>query len=99
MKAHAFSRRDHLTSGRHHWRIELADEHAALQRVLLVFSRRRLRIEALHYALSPDAAELHVDARCPAPEAGAVSAQLRRIVEVLAVAEESDAEEVPVSPL
>ena len=58
--------------------------HAVLPRILLVFSRRRLRIEALQYFhLDAGAdAEIQVDLECEPSMAAEVTAQLRRIVEV-----------------
>ncbi len=83
---------DHPASNNRHWYVELLGEQAGLQRVLLVFSRQRLRITGFEYALRPGCATLHVQASCSAQQARAVSAQLGRIVEVLTVAEEPEPE-------
>ena len=58
--------------------------HAVLPRILLTFSRRRLRILALHYFhLDEDAeTEIQIDLECEAAMAGELAAQLRRVIEV-----------------
>ena len=58
--------------------------HAVLPRITLAFSRRRLRIQALHYFHLDEAgdAEVQVDLECEPPMATELTAQLRRIVEV-----------------
>jgi len=58
--------------------------HGVLPRVLLAFSRRRLRIQALHYFHLDEAAdtEVQIDLDCDASTADEVTAQLRRIVEL-----------------
>jgi acetolactate synthase small subunit len=60
------------------------NEHAVLQRMLLVFSRRRLRIQALQF-FDVDAsrvAEMQVDLDCRPEHARDVVAGLRAVVEV-----------------
>jgi acetolactate synthase small subunit len=63
------------------------NEHAVLPRILLTFSRRRLRIDALQFFdLQADKpAELQIDLDCRAEQARDVLAQLRAIVEVTQV--------------
>ena len=58
--------------------------HAVLPRILLAFSRRRLRVQALHYFHLDEAAdtEIQVDLECEPGMATELTAQLRRIVEV-----------------
>ncbi len=58
--------------------------HAVLPRIALAFSRRRLRILALHYFHLDEAAtaEVQIDLDCERPMAMELTAQLRRIVEV-----------------
>jgi len=63
------------------------NEPAVLPRVLLTFSRRRLRIEAMHFfdlhAEKP--AEMQIDLSCSAEHIRDVMLQLRAIVEVTQV--------------
>ena len=64
--------------------VRARNDHAVLQRILLAFSRRRLRIQALQF-FDVDAhrpAELQVDLDCRPEDARAVLAQLQGIVEV-----------------
>jgi len=64
--------------------VRARNDHAVLQRILLAFSRRRLRIQALQF-FDVDArrpAELQVDLDCSAEHARALVAQLRAVVEV-----------------
>lgn len=67
--------------------IHAHNEPALLPRVLLTFSRRRLRIEAMQFfdlhAAKP--AEIQIDLECDPEHARAVLAQLRAIVEVTQV--------------
>lgn len=64
--------------------IHAHNDHAVLQRALLAFSRRRLRILALQmfdlHAEQP--AELQIDLSCSAETARELTSQLARIVEV-----------------
>ena len=69
---------------RHTIHLRAHHAHAVLPRIALAFSRRRLRIEALHYA-HPDEtapAAVRIDLDCEPPVAAELTAQLRRIVEV-----------------
>lgn len=67
--------------------IHAHNQHGVLQRMLLLFSRRRLRIEALQmFDLKPDRpAEIQVDLACEESVRRDLLAQLQRIVEVSAV--------------
>jgi acetolactate synthase regulatory subunit len=67
--------------------IHAHNEHSVLQRALLVFSRRRLRIAALQmFDLHPGRpAEIQVDVECDAATQRDLVAQLARIVEVVQV--------------
>jgi acetolactate synthase small subunit len=69
--------------------------HTVLPRILLTFSRRRLRIQALHYFHLDATAdsEIQIDLECEPRMAAELTAQLRRIVEV----KEVWSEVVPVS--
>lgn len=60
------------------------NEHAVLQRILLAFSRRRLRIQAMQFFdLEPGrAAEMQIDLDCDPHHARDVLAQIRAVVEV-----------------
>jgi acetolactate synthase small subunit len=64
--------------------IHAHNQHSVLQRILLVFSRRRLRIDALQlFDLVPgQPAEIQVDLHCEDATRRDLVAQLRRIVEV-----------------
>jgi acetolactate synthase small subunit len=64
--------------------IRARNEHAVLQRMLLVFSRRRLRIRALQFFDVDDsrAAEMQVDLACRPDHVRDVVAGLRAVVEV-----------------
>lgn len=72
--------------------IHTCNEPAVLPRVLLTFSRRRLRIEAMQFfdlhAGKP--AEMQIDLHCDPEHVRDVLAQLRAIVEVTQVWAESD---------
>ncbi|MCB1738863.1 MAG: hypothetical protein KDK91_00715 [Gammaproteobacteria bacterium] len=67
--------------------IRASNEHAVLSRILLVFSRRRLRLKALQMFDLDLArpAEIQVDLDCEPDTARDVLGQLRRIVEVMEV--------------
>ena len=67
--------------------VRTQNEPAVLPRILLTFSRRRLRIDALQFFdLQADKpAELQIDLDCRAEQARDVLAQLRAIVEVTQV--------------
>jgi acetolactate synthase small subunit len=74
--------------------VHAANDHGVLQRVLLVFSRRRLRVRALQFFDLQQArpADMQIDIDCRAEQARDVVAQLRAIVEVSQVwAEEAPA--------
>jgi acetolactate synthase small subunit len=63
------------------------NDHAVLQRILLAFSRRRLRIRALHF-FDLDAerpADMQIELDCRAEQARDLLAQIRAIVEVTQV--------------
>ena len=63
------------------------NDHAVLQRILLTFSRRRLRIRALHFFDLDERrpADMQVELDCSEEHARDVLAQLRAIVEVTQV--------------
>jgi len=69
-----------------HYTIHLrtGNQHAVLQRILMAFSRRRLRIQALQFFDVDERrpAELQVDLDCRPDHARDLLAQLRAIVEV-----------------
>lgn len=73
-----------------HHRIQLRvfNAHALLPRVLLVFSRRRIRIKALHFhdVLGDRPAEMQVDVDCGTVIADQLVKQLNKIVEVQSAA-------------
>lgn len=72
------------------------NDHAVLQRILMAFSRRRLRIRALHLC-DRDAsrpAEIQIELHCRAEQTRELLAQLRAVVEVTGVW----AEEAPAAP-
>jgi len=60
------------------------NDHAVLQRILLAFSRRRLRIRALQFFdLDPARpAEMQFELRCLPEQASELVAQLRAVIEV-----------------
>ena len=60
------------------------NDHAVLQRILMAFSRRRLRIRALHFFDLDEGhpADLQIDLDCRAEQARDLLAQLRAVVEV-----------------
>ena len=60
------------------------NEHAVLQRILLAFSRRRLRIQAMQFfdTRPSHPADIQIDLECATHHARDVIAQLRAIVEV-----------------
>ena len=64
--------------------VHLHNAHCVLQRVLLMFSRRRLRIRALHMFDVNDQqpAELQIDLSCTQPVARDLTAQLAKVVEI-----------------
>ncbi len=64
---------------------------AVLPRILLVFSRRRLRIEALQFydVFGDKPAEVQIDFNCDAATAADAVKQLRNIVEVQNVRSET----------
>ena len=78
--------------------VRARNDHAVLQRMLLVFSRRRLRIQALQF-FDVDAsrsAEMQVDLDCRPEQARDAVAQLRAVVEVQQVwAEEATLQTSP----
>jgi acetolactate synthase small subunit len=63
------------------------NDHGVLQRILLAFSRRRLRVRALQFFDLHDgkAADMQFDLDCPPQHARDVVAQLGAIVEVVQV--------------
>lgn len=78
------------------------NEHAVLQRVLLAFSRRRLRIDALQmFDLHPDRpAEIQIDLRCDEATRADLHKQLARVVEVEQIWSEAvDARSADTPPL
>ncbi len=64
--------------------VRARNDHSVLQRILLAFSRRRLRIQALQFFdVDPRRpAEMQVDLDCRPDHARALLAQLQGIVEV-----------------
>lgn len=75
------------------------NHHAVLQRILMAFSRRRLRIQALQFFdLDPGKpAHMQFDLDCNAQHARDVMAQLGAIVEVVQVWQEQLPAAVPVA--
>lgn len=74
--------------------LSIHNEPGALARVLLVFSRRRLRIGTLSFVDGPGRAlpgELCIDLECDPRTARALPAELERIVEVVSVSSEAPA--------
>ncbi len=72
--------RQHFT-----FHVEMDNAHAVLPRVLLVFSRRRLRIETMHFSDplgNTPRAHLELGLSCSERLARDVTAQLERIIEV-----------------
>ena len=69
---------------RHTIHLRAHHAHAVLPRIALAFSRRRLRIAALHYVHPEDTAPaaVRIELDCEPPMAAELTAQLRRIVEV-----------------
>ena len=67
--------------------IRARNDHSVLQRILLAFSRRRLRIRALQFFDVDPArpAEMQFELACTAERAAELEAQLRAIVEVTRV--------------
>ncbi len=63
------------------------NDHAVLQRILLAFSRRRLRVRALQFFDVRDGqpADMQIDLDCMPEHARDVVAQLRAVVEVTRV--------------
>ena len=63
--------------------IHTCNEPAVLPRILLIFSRRRLRLEAMQFfdLQAGKPAELQIDLHCEAKQANDVFAQLNAIVE------------------
>ncbi|MFT5448052.1 MAG: acetolactate synthase small subunit [Gammaproteobacteria bacterium] len=68
----------------HTLHIQMHNEPSVLPRVLLAFSRRRLRIKAMQLVdlHAGKAADVQIDLDCEAEHARDVAAQLRAIVEV-----------------
>ena len=81
----------------HTFHLRLENAHAVLPRILLAFSRRRLRIAAVHFFDLDDArpAELQIDLECAERAADEVERQLRRVVEVATVRVERLPEAAP----
>lgn len=65
--------------------------HALLPRVLLIFSRRRIRIKALHFddVFGDKPAEMQIDVDCGTVIADQLVKQLNKIVEVQSAAANS----------
>ena len=81
--------------------IDMHNDHAALQRILLAFSRRRLRVQGMHfYDLTPGRpAELQLALACTAERVAELVTALRAIVEVANVwSEEAPATREAPSP-
>lgn len=64
--------------------IDMHNDHAALQRILLTFSRRRLRIEGMHFydLAAGRPAELQIAVACSPERITELVTALRAIVEV-----------------
>jgi len=71
------------------------NDHAALQRILMAFSRRRLRIRALHFFDLDESrpADMQIELDCRAEQTRDLLAQLRAVVEVT----QAWAEEAPLA--
>ncbi len=65
-------------------RVDMHNDHAALQRILLTFSRRRLRIQGMHFydLATGRPAELQLAIACSPERVAELVTALRAIVEV-----------------
>lgn len=77
-------------TGHHTMHIRVFNAHAVLPRILLGFSRRRLRVQALQFSdvSENEAAELQIDFEADAAIVDDLVKQLTRIVEVQGVRSE-----------
>jgi len=77
--------------------VHARNEHSVLPRILLAFSRRRLRIRSLELLDPDDArpAQIRLELRCRPEQARDVLAQLRAIVEVAEVRAEQRVQQQP----
>lgn len=75
------------------------NEHSVLQRIMMTFSRRRLRLQALQFFDLEDGtpAQMQFDLDCSAQHARDVVAQIGAIVEVVQVWQEHAPAAVPAS--
>jgi acetolactate synthase small subunit len=85
----------------HTFYIQMHNEPSVLPRVLLAFSRRRLRITAMQLVdLHPGkAADVQIDLDCEAEQAHDLTLQLRSIVEVVNIWSESALDSAPARQL